>query len=223
MAELISPQRLLRTITDFLHASCNHIFIVLPRLEVNNVLLYYLRKLAIPIVFICCSYSKKSLDTTIAKIENLTIFVTDRIFAQVILTNHSAIYTNVDFEYYLQYDSRGIGFRVDRLQDAIEYNTLRQEIERAIRCGTCLTHNRNITTGLRYCIRCRKEIPSAQVKGLRAYEFKPYSILCNPCFGVWNIYKNYEYGEQCCYVCGKCNNSSVAYPLCRSCFCKHNY
>ena len=197
---------------------------MLPKLEIHHVFFDCLKKLDVPIVFICNSYSEGALEEVITKIEFPTIFVTDHIPAQIILTDYAAIYSNVDFERCLEYNDRGIGFRINREKHRNEYYELMHEFEGAIRCGTCITDQRNLTRDdLGHCIRCKEKIPLIQVEGLRAYEFKPWLILCNPCFEVWSIYENYEYEERYCYICGEYNDSSVAYPLCRSCFREHNY
>ncbi len=58
-----------------------------------------------------------------------------------------------------------------------------------------------------FCIRDKAVIPPNPGK--------PY---CDRCFGSWNRYKNYEYEEKCCHICGNENSSTMAKPLCLSCY-----
>ena len=58
-----------------------------------------------------------------------------------------------------------------------------------------------------FCIRDKAVIPPNPGK--------PY---CDRCFGSWNRYKNYEYAEKYCHICGNENDSTMAKPLCLSCY-----
>lgn len=61
-----------------------------------------------------------------------------------------------------------------------------------------------------YCIRCGKNI---------AYDLKaPY---CPDCYSVWAKYKDPDYEEKFCHMCGTSNKSTAMNkPLCISCFRK---
>lgn len=222
LAQFIPPQQLYHTIRDFFNEPCHHLFFMLPRLTINDYLLYFLKRSSVPIVFICRSYSQKSLDTITTKIENTAIFLTNYQPAQIILTDYAALYTNANFEHYSKNDNYNVGFQVNRQQSPSEYLKLMREIEQSIRSSTCLVDQINIPKN-GYCIRCRNKILLKDVKGVRGYKFKPSWVLCDSCCAVWNFYKNYSYKERYCYTCGNYNDSSVAYPLCRYCFRQHNY
>ena len=58
-----------------------------------------------------------------------------------------------------------------------------------------------------FCIRDKAVIPPNPGK--------PY---CDRCFRSWNRYKNDEYGEKYCHICGNENDSTMAKPLCLSCY-----
>ena len=58
-----------------------------------------------------------------------------------------------------------------------------------------------------FCIRDKAVIPPNPGK--------PY---CDRCFRSWNRYKNDEYEEKYCHICGKENDSTMAKPLCLSCY-----
>ena len=57
-----------------------------------------------------------------------------------------------------------------------------------------------------FCIRCKTTVP--------ADPGKPY---CTSCYRSWNRYKNDEYEEKYCHICGNENSSTMAKPLCLSC------
>lgn len=58
-----------------------------------------------------------------------------------------------------------------------------------------------------FCIRCGTEITSDPTK--------PY---CAPHFRSWNRYKNEEYEEQRCHLCGKEHSATMAKPVCYACY-----
>ena len=61
-----------------------------------------------------------------------------------------------------------------------------------------------------FCIRDKATIP--------ADPGKPY---CNRCFQSWNRFKNPEYEENHCHICGKENDSTMEKPACLSCYRKY--
>lgn len=61
-----------------------------------------------------------------------------------------------------------------------------------------------------FCIRDKAVIP--------ADPGKPY---CNRCFQSWNRFKNPEYEENHCHICGNENDSTMEKPACRSCYRKY--
>lgn len=59
------------------------------------------------------------------------------------------------------------------------------------------------------CIRCRTQI-----------DLDPNKPYCVECFSSWNKYQDRFYEEQYCHSCGKPTRTSMAKPLCRSCYPK---
>ena len=64
------------------------------------------------------------------------------------------------------------------------------------------------TSGL--CIRCGADIP--------ADPLKPY---CRTHFRSWNRYKNDDYEEEICHICGGAYSATMAKPVCRACYQKY--
>lgn len=69
------------------------------------------------------------------------------------------------------------------------------------------------TTGVSYhpdkgfCIRCKNEV---ELNNLQPY--------CSDCFKIWSKFKNKNYKEKYCHVCGKTNDSTFIKPICFSCY-----
>ena len=61
-----------------------------------------------------------------------------------------------------------------------------------------------------FCIRDKASIPANPIK--------PY---CDRCYRSWNRYKDPEYEEKHCHICGKENDSTMVKPLCLPCYRRH--
>lgn len=69
-------------------------------------------------------------------------------------------------------------------------------------------HHREQAVGHKgFCIRCKQELKP-----------DPNKPLCPKCYAEWNKYKNPDYKEKYCHLCGKNHDTSVARPLCLNCF-----
>ncbi len=62
-----------------------------------------------------------------------------------------------------------------------------------------------------FCIRCRVDLAANPVK--------PY---CDKHFQSWNRYKNPEYKEEYCHICGDAFQATLLKPLCSKCYRRHN-
>ena len=60
-----------------------------------------------------------------------------------------------------------------------------------------------------YCLRCGNTVP-----------FNPKRPYCNSDYQSWARFKNNEYSEKHCHGCGREHSSSMAKPLCASCYRK---
>ena len=60
-----------------------------------------------------------------------------------------------------------------------------------------------------FCVRDRKEIPFDQKR--------PY---CGKCYGSWAKFKKEDYKEKYCHACGEKHATSMAKPVCISCYQK---
>ncbi len=61
-----------------------------------------------------------------------------------------------------------------------------------------------------FCLRCGTKIPFDRER--------PY---CNTHYRSWARYKNEDYEEKHCHICGSEHSSSMAKPVCLSCYRKH--
>jgi hypothetical protein len=63
------------------------------------------------------------------------------------------------------------------------------------------------SNGSGHCVRCDAKI-----------KLNPMIPYCKSCFTSWNKYKNPDFEEKHCHICGKDNISTINKPTCYSCF-----
>ncbi len=80
------------------------------------------------------------------------------------------------------------------------------DIRKPIAPGRAKTASRTTTTG--FCIRCGKSIT-----------FNMDAPYCPNCFRVWKKFKDQNYEEEYCHLCGAPDElTTLSKPLCYSCF-----
>ena len=62
-----------------------------------------------------------------------------------------------------------------------------------------------------FCIRCKRLIA-----------LNPAQPYCNPCFTIWKRYKNKEYEESYCHICGEEHKTTKSKPACLTCYRKYS-
>ena len=58
-----------------------------------------------------------------------------------------------------------------------------------------------------FCIRCKANL-----------DIDPGKPYCYSCYQTWNRYKDVDYEEVYCHICGKYNDSTMRKPLCYACY-----
>lgn len=192
-----------------------------PFLNIDDKLFYYLKELSKPTYFICSNYEDKDIKTVTSMLDNVTIFHMKHLPTQIILTDQVAIFSNISLQNFHK-DNFAVGFAIYRNENAADYLSVVQIFEHTIRESDCIIDNGSVF-GYGHCLRCSHEISLVELKGLRAYDYQPHHLLCKNCYHVWRYYRNYEYKERYCYICGKQHQTSVAFPMCRLCYRQINY
>ncbi len=58
-----------------------------------------------------------------------------------------------------------------------------------------------------FCIRCKDDVPANLTK--------PH---CSNCYSIWNKFKNKKFEEKYCHICGSKHTTTLAEPLCLTCY-----
>ncbi len=151
--------------------------------------------------------------------------------AKCYLNEKEAIITSMNLYEYSQINNYEMGIYVTKEDDPSLYQEIYTEAmdifrisgddkvtfdkaEQKNKSKTAVQHKnknankRNNETG--FCIRCQEQI-----------KLDPMYPYCKKCFTSWNKYKNEEYKEKYCHICGNKTDSSKVKPTCYSCFKKN--
>ena len=140
--------------------------------------------------------------------------------AKCYLNEKEAIITSMNLYDFSQINNNEMGIYIPKEDAPDLYKDVYDEAMRLIRISDEMKFQskkgrkkeidkNNISEQDAFCIRCKKTIV--------LNKSQPY---CTKCFKVWNRYKNNNYKESHCHICGKANQSSINKPICYSCI-KH--
>ncbi|MBC8478059.1 MAG: phospholipase D family protein [Candidatus Delongbacteria bacterium] len=145
--------------------------------------------------------------------------------AKCYLNEKEALITSMNLYEFSQVNNNEMGVLITKADDSALYDEVLSEAMRLIRASeelrvtvekviekaepkkpsTKKQEPSSLSKG--FCIRCKTEIPPDPGK--------PY---CRSCFASWNKFKNPDYVEKNCLVCGSANKSTITKPVCYSCF-----
>ena len=109
--------------------------------------------------------------------------------------------------FFENYDiAHNVSLPPNKLWSLVNYNT-GSHYHEIKRNSTEMTRHLNNA----YCIRCKDEI--------RKDCGHPF---CKTCYIEWNKFKNADYIEKYCHICGTQNKTTFSKPICYSCYLKNN-
>ena len=151
--------------------------------------------------------------------------------AKCYLNEKQALLTSMNLYEFSQVNNHEMGLLVVRNDEEELYNEILQESMRIVRIseeigvtaarvdttknvkqdtGGTKTRRKSRSTRRKqkngFCIRCKEVLP--------ADPGKPY---CKGCYRIWNRYKNEEYKEKYCHMCGSKYQTALLKPMCRTC------
>jgi len=145
--------------------------------------------------------------------------------AKCYLNENEAIITSMNLYEFSQQNNNEMGIYVTKEEDLDLYNQIYDESMRLVRISDEIkitiskvpkedppkhkikkvySTNKN---GNGHCIRCDVKI-----------KLNPMIPYCKSCFTSWNKYKNPDFEEKYCHICGKDNISTINKPTCYSCY-----
>ncbi|MDO8751632.1 MAG: phospholipase D family protein [Dehalococcoidia bacterium] len=138
--------------------------------------------------------------------------------AKCYLNEKEAIVTSMNLYDFSQINNNEMGIYLEKGADAELYDSLYTEAMRLVRISeevqiTVAQVPKNpeatakVNSGAGFCVRCHTEL-----------KLNPMVPYCPNCYKEWRKFKNDEYEEKFCHICGKPNKSTLVKPSCYDCY-----
>ncbi len=145
----------------------------------------------------------------------------ENLHAKCYLNERAAIITSMNLYEFSQVNNQEMGIYVTKEEDPELYTAIYNEARRLIRISDEIrvsvekitpsdTQPENTSAEVEregHCIRCNKSINQS-----------PDTPYCPECYKVWSRYKNPNYQEKHCHICGNENASTINKPVCYACY-----
>ena len=153
--------------------------------------------------------------------------------AKCYLNESQALLTSMNLYEFSQVNNHEMGVLVVREEEPQLYEEIRQESMRIVRTSDEIrvtvarvdTAKKAEQTSKRkrpkkrssrqkpdngFCIRCQGTLPA-----------DPAKAYCKRCYQIWNRYKNRDYKEKHCHLCGSDHAATLSKPACAKCYRKY--
>jgi phosphatidylserine/phosphatidylglycerophosphate/cardiolipin synthase-like enzyme len=172
----------------------------------------------------------------IKQLDSVRLSFCKELHAKCYLNEKEAIITSMNLYEYSQVNNYEMGIYVSKEDDPSLYQDIYNEamdifrisdelkitVEKVEQKGETKLESKNTSSSTKasqskkkteagFCIRCKDQI-----------KIDPMYPYCKTCFTSWNKYRNEEYKEKHCHICGKSTTSSKIKPTCYDCFKVHN-
>ena len=235
MVKFLDTQGVSAELSQTIKNANQRLVIVSPYLQVSDHIQQLLADTSVPVSLVCRQEQLKESDRWIENLPSIKVYFHKDLHAKCYLNEEQAILTSMNLYQFSQENNLEMGLLVSRRgQEMPLYEDIRKETDRFIRISKVILEvakpkptpaskarpaSKPIpskpapTSGIPkvgFCIRDKASIPANPIK--------PY---CDRCFRSWNRYKDPEYEEKHCHICGKEYDSTMVKPLCLPCYRRH--
>ena len=210
MAKLLENTSISDHLQQLIDQANETLVLISPYLKINDQLRNSLEDRNRMKIDIRIVYSKNELQPEhISRMRELSFIRTshcDNLHAKCYLNESEAIITSMNLHEYSQVTNEEMGIYVTKKDDPQLYDDIYQSAQRLLRIST--EDEALVDNGEKgYCLRC----------GI-AIEFNLQSPYCDVHYKSWTRFKNRNFQEKFCHLCGKEYPASVARPLCLDCY-----
>lgn len=155
--------------------------------------------------------SKRSIRTSFCK----------NLHAKCYMNEEEALITSMNLYEFSQANNNEMGIHLTKEDDKEAFSDIFSEAQRLIRISEELkvtvekispSRNKKIKTGIKSeiegnCIRCRNLV-----------NLNPLAPYCKDCYKIWIKYKDEQYPEKYCHICGQEKKTTMIKPTCYDCY-----
>ena len=150
----------------------------------------------------------KKIEKSALKEMNIELYYRENLHAKCYMNEYSALVTSMNLYESSQTKNDEFGIQILPGEEKEVYDSIKKAIKKIIENSEKELEAEEGKQG--HCIRCGKEI-----------ELDPLTPYCKSCYVSWAKYKNPDYEEKYCHICGKPYKSTMNKPVCKACWTKY--
>jgi len=214
MVEFLNKDRAFAEIVEIVRKAESKIVLISPYIKIPTDLLERLKYMDgknIKTIVVCRGKDLKDKEREdLKQLRNLELHFDEDLHAKCFYNEKSMVITSLNLHEHSQQNNREMGVLLSSEEDSNVFKEAIDEadfiVSRAKRDRKAKITRRTTTKGV--CIRCGKSIT-----------FNLDAPYCLDCFRVWDKFKDPDYEEEYCHLCGTHNElTTLNKPLCYSCF-----
>jgi hypothetical protein len=234
MAQFLTTHGTAFQIENIVAGAKRRLVLVTPYLKISRTLYERLRDAAGRGVRTTLVYGKSALsaddEEALSELRGLSLYYSENLHAKCYFNEDQMVITSMNLHEFSEKNNREMGVLVTSAEEV--YTAAVAEVQSILaaadsqplaRRGHLVGEARPImpqrparavsraraygSRGHAFCIRCARSIP-----------YDPEMPYCDRCAEVWSAFENPDYQERVCHSCGRETRSSMAKPLCYSCY-----
>jgi hypothetical protein len=223
MAEFLTTSGSISTIERIIKQAQSKLVIITPYVQLSQNFYERLKdadRRGVKLTFI---YGKEDLNelelAKLNELKNIQLLFSENLHAKAYFNEQEAVISSMNLYAYSE-KNREMGILIKKSVDPTAFNELVQEVM-SIK-DHCVVPKKP-SVDFKPIVTQKNEYKKEKAKGycIRCEERIKLNIdkrFCKDCYDEWVMYENEDYKEQCCHECGKSVSTSMAKPLCKSCF-----
>ena len=230
MADFLSTLQISTRIEDIIVTGKERITLISPYLQISQILIERLQDANKDGVEIVVVYGKDKLKPSERKqltdLSNLSLYFSKNLHAKCYFNEDLMVITSMNLYEFSEKNNREMGIGLERGSDKSLFNEAMAEVDSIIRASELKHQGRGVgkkkeSNSIFGKIKKFVDFKPSEGKCIRCREIIAYDVnepLCPKCLKNWNYYKNANYQEKFCHECGDKAKTSMAEPICDSCF-----
>ena len=214
MAKFLTTQEISAGLLRIIRDAKEHVVLISPYLQVNDLIKEQIKyKVETSKVEVWLIYREDKLRPEdrdwLDSMPSIKRGLLKNLHAKCYMNEKEAILTSMNLYEYSQNNNNEMGILISYQllgNDNDVYKDIYKEVQRLV----TISSQALAVPAERFCIRCGVVLP--------ANSTQPY---CNHHFKIWNRYKNEEYEEKYCHICGDEHTATFKKPACLACYRKY--
>ncbi len=230
MAKFLTTSKITAELEEIIKNANERLILISPYLKTNERIREHIEE-RIGKIIVTIIYGKTELQPEENKwlrtLDTAVVRYRKNLHAKCYLNEKTAMITSMNLHDFSQSHNDEMGVLITKEDDPELYADVRKEVDKLLNRSERVKisiekipengasrkkgkKEGNKKSEMGHCIRCGKEI-----------ELDPLTPYCKSCYASWAKYKNPDYEEKYCHICGMPYKSTMNKPVCKTCWTKY--